>query len=131
MRLRPIPIALAIVCLASTRVAVADDAGDATTDGDGGVDASGGTSSAANDDGPSIDTASPSDASHGAEFVVACDGALCDTTNGSECGVARGTAGNARFDSIWLAAMVAAVGLGIERRARRGARRPPLWSEPR
>ena len=110
MRLRVTLIAISALALVDPGPAAADDAGDAGTNSDSGLG-----SGVQSPDAPSI----------------ACDGALCDTTNGSECGVARGTAGNAHFDSIWLAAMVAAVALGIERRARRGARRPPLWSEPR
>jgi hypothetical protein len=110
MRLRVTLIAISALALVDAGPAAADDAGEAGTNGDSGVAT-----------GVPSPNATP----------IACDGALCDTTNGSECGVAGATVGNAHFDSIWLAALVAAMALGIERRARRGAPRPPLRSEPR
>jgi hypothetical protein len=122
MRLRVTFIALSALVLVDARLAAADDAGEAGTNGDSDVATSDATSgddgSANNDPGPD-------------GTPIACDGALCDTTNGSECGVAGPAIGNAHLDSTSVGALVAVLGLGIARRARRGALRPPLCSEPR
>lgn len=65
-------VALAAPLLASRRVTADDDAGDAGNAG-------------------AISDAAPSDNTKG--VATACDGALCDTTNGSTCGVALGAVG--------------------------------------
>jgi hypothetical protein len=59
---------------------------------------------------------------------LACDGALCDTSNGAECAVRSGAIGRASLDGecVALLSLMAAVCVSrrVSRRARRGATRP-------
>jgi hypothetical protein len=122
MRLRVTLIALSALVLVDPRPAAADDAGEAGTIGD----SDGATTDAASSGGG----ASSSDT--GPEATpIACDGALCDTTNGSECGIAGVALGNAQLDWTSVAAVIAVLALGIARRVRRGALRPPCSNELR
>jgi hypothetical protein len=50
---------------------------------------------------------------------LACDGALCDTSNGAECNVARRSLGNAPAPLGWLGPLAAIVLLGALRRKSR------------
>jgi hypothetical protein len=55
---------------------------------------------------------------------LACDGALCDTTNGAECSVHGGAVGGAPFDGECVAMLTLIAALCVARRAPRGATRP-------
>ena len=113
---RALPVLLAIVALSSVhlcpRPALA--AGGADDAGDGGVpdDAS------LSDDG--------SDGSSAAAVPIACDGSLCDTTNGATCGVARGPGGGAPVDGTAVTAVLGVLVLALARR-----RRTPAPEQPR
>ena len=107
----------------------ADDAGDggatgdsATADG-GGSDANCGGNGAdpsgvCCDEGGACDAGGVTDGASGDGFVIACNGALCDTTTGGQCGVARGSLGRAQFDAGLLAAPLTFLALLIVRRRR-------------
>jgi hypothetical protein len=78
------------------------------------------------------DTATNDAASSGSGAPpLACDGALCDTTNGSTCGVSPRARGVAHVDSEGLALIASCVAIALARRAKRGARRPILACRPR
>jgi hypothetical protein len=122
MRWRFVLMSFVAVFLARPRPALADDAGDSGTNGDSGWEASadeGASGVEPNDDGAASSRGPASDGP-----IVACDGALCDTTNGAECGIARGTPTRAPVDRATLMAVAAAFTLAITRRVRGGARRP-------
>ena len=55
---------------------------------------------------------------------VACDGALCDTSNGATCGIARGRIGHAPTQPKWLAGFAALLLAGAMRQASRRFRAP-------
>lgn len=131
MRLRPILIVVAFLNVAHSQVAVADDGGnasDAAADADLVSDASESDASDAAEDAlaeePSAGNAAPaSGAPGGSGFSVACDGGLCDTTTGSQCGVAVGSARRARHQpDVWIATAFAVVLLGARRTWRRASR---------
>jgi hypothetical protein len=65
-----------------------------------------------------------SDDAGGSSEQLACDGALCDTTNGAECSVIGRAVGGRQVDSTSLPLLLSAIATGVARRARRGARRP-------
>jgi hypothetical protein len=65
----------------------------------------------------------PDDGAGGQAAPLACDGALCDTTNGAECSVPRGAIGGAPFGAHAIALLSLTVAC-VARRARRGATRP-------
>ena len=114
-------VVLVGLVLVGPRRAAADDAGDSgmadaaaddASDGgmaDGMVDAC-----RADDSGACLP---PSEAG-----VVACNGDLCDTTNGSTCGVAPRGVGRAPFDPSSLPAVLAVLLFAIARRVRRRSR---------
>jgi hypothetical protein len=61
----------------------------------------------------------------GTEAVpLACDGALCDTSNGAECSVRGGAVGAGPFNAECVAMLPLIAALCIARRGRRGAARP-------
>ncbi len=96
------------------RAAYAGDAGDAGDD----ASAEAGDTTDASDDG-GADGGSEGGA---AATPVACDGSLCDTTNGSTC-AASAPLGNTRFDDLRVlgagSALLGALAVGIARRRRR------------
>jgi hypothetical protein len=55
---------------------------------------------------------------------LACDGALCDTSNGAECAVRGGAVGHAPFDGASVALLSLTAAICMARRARSGAARP-------
>jgi hypothetical protein len=123
MWLRVIPIMLGVILLTNPRVAAADVAGDGATEGSALIDASSGGDRAAGPDASSEDTAPASGSSSGPTFVTACDGALCDTTTGSQCGVAAGRASRAQENLGSLMAMAGAAALlGARRNGLRASR---------
>ncbi|MGA7119659.1 MAG: hypothetical protein WBY94_06145 [Polyangiaceae bacterium] len=131
MRLRPILIVVAFLNVAHSQVAVADDGGDASdaaADADLVSDASESDASDAAEDAlteeASAGNAAPTSGTPGGSgFSVACDGGLCDTTTGSQCGVAVGSARRARHDpDLWIATAVAVAILGARRTWRRASR---------
>ncbi|MDP9000813.1 MAG: hypothetical protein M3O46_11955, partial [Myxococcota bacterium] len=73
MRLAPTRVVLVALILCISRLAIADDAGEGGTKDDSGSEASG-------------DEASVVDGGMN-RAPIACDGALCDTTNGAGCGL--------------------------------------------
>jgi hypothetical protein len=102
----------AAAALSHAPLAAASDAGDGASDGgeaDAQTAADGGTSSG--DDGSPAQMGTP----------LACDGALCDTTNGSECGVARGSPGGGPAQLLPPAVLAAVLAFGAARRRRRGS----------
>ena len=111
MRVRPIPIVLALVCLTIARVAAADDAGDGATESGAAIDAAagvidgaGGEEGSAGEDGSSGNIGPASSPEGGMSYVTACDGALCETTTGSQCGVSPVSPGRAQAATTRAAA---------------------------
>jgi len=117
MRLRPILIVVALLTMAYSRPAAADDAGEAgDATFDGANDALAQEASAGN-------AAPASSTQNGSGYATACDGGLCDTTTGSQCGVAVGSARRASHDpNVWIATAVAIAILGVRRTWRRASR---------
>ncbi len=131
MRLRPILIVVALLTMAYSRPAAADDAGeagDATFDAALAADASeSDASDGANDalaqEASAGNAAPASSTQNGSGYATACDGGLCDTTTGSQCGVAVGSARRASHDpNVWIATAVAIAILGVRRTWRRASR---------
>lgn len=98
-----------LASLALRGVAKAQDAGDCPPDPDAGI-CDGGSDDAGFYGGGAVDG--------GSAAPLACNGALCDTTNGSGCS----TAGSP-VNLGWIAVILAALALPFARR--RIARRPP------
>lgn len=119
MRVPVVLLAFAAILLAGSRHAAAEDAGD-----DGSVDA--GTAQPSSGDAAAVDAASePSDLGlddDGAAIaVIACDGALCDTTQGRPtCAVSPPSRGHTGVDPTVLAGIFSVLALGLARRANRG-----------
>ena len=109
----------AVTLLVVSSPVLADDGASSATNDDGGVD---------------VDTAE-GDGSAASDAFLACDGALCDTTNGSQCDVVQAPALGTTQDAVRLLSMGAALGLvgaGAARRRRTaGARRPSTDSRVR
>jgi hypothetical protein len=124
MRLRPVPIVFAVVSLISPIAAGADDAGEGSLDGGAIADGSSGDLGTPDRGGPPANAASASDAAGGPTYVWACDSALCETTTGSQCGVAHGVPGRAPSDAGLVIAAAGAAALSGARRVRRRASRP-------
>ena len=130
MRVRPIPIVLALVCLTIARVAAADDAGDGATESGAAIDAAagvidgaGGEEGSAGEDGSSGNIGPASSPEGGMSYVTACDGALCETTTGSQCGVSPVSPGRAHdHPRSWIAAAGAMTLFGARRAWRRASR---------
>ena len=101
--------------MAGSRLAFAADAAVGEAGDDGGLDTS---SDDGGDDGSSSNIASAS------QEPLACDGALCDTTNSSTCAIGGNAIGGTPVDSTALALLLSAATIGVARRARRGATRP-------
>jgi hypothetical protein len=68
----------------------------------------------ATDDAASRDDAS--DASSAAAVPIACDGSLCDTTNGATCGMSKWRGGGAPVDSTSVTALLGLLVLALARR---------------
>lgn len=113
MRLLTTLAVCSVIVLAGAGRAAADDAGsDPSFDG--------GASGQANESG----TAGGSSRLGAGGAPLACNGALCDTTNGSTCTLARGAVGSVPLRWTPFAAALAVLGLVAARRIRR---RRPLW----
>ena len=123
MRLRPILIVVAVVILTNSRLAAADDAGDAAADGGMDADAFSNEEDSASEDAVAGNTGPADSAPTAPAYVPACDGALCDTTTGSQCGVAVRLATSARHDlSLWIVTAGAVAIAGARRTWRRASR---------
>jgi hypothetical protein len=123
MRLRPILIVVAIVSLTNSRQAAADDAGDAAADGGMDADAFSSEEDAASEDAVAGNTGPADSAQVAPAYVSACDGALCDTTTGSQCGVAVRSATSAPNDpALWIVTAGAVAIVGARRTWRRASR---------
>ena len=129
MRLDLVLVVFTGMLLVGPPMALADDAGDAATSPDGAADSSTGYGDGAVDGG--CDEVGADDAGICCGFCgsttqvpLACDGGICDTTNGSACTIRGQTIGQSSDDSAWLALFVPASVLYLASRARRGARRP-------
>lgn len=126
MRLRLTILVSAAVFLVCGRPAAASDAGDGALS-DGGV-AHGATADLVMD--AASDEATPQDTDFevgdggedaGEAFVIACDGALCDTTQGRPtCTVASRSIGRTAADASGITSLVLVAAAGLLRRARRG-----------
>jgi hypothetical protein len=108
-------MALVATCLATSQPAFGDDAGKSGAIDGGGADAASEGVATSEDDG---------DASEDAGIPLACDGALCSTSNGATCGIAAGGIGVPAGQGTWLALLVPASIACLALRARRGTRRP-------
>lgn len=60
----------------------------------------------------------------GGGVPLACDGALCDTTNGATCDVSRTLEGGSRFDFAAVSTLLIGVMAGVLRRRQGGTKRP-------
>jgi hypothetical protein len=118
------------VFLSAPRPALASDAGteepdaaDATPDaGDLTPDAS--TPDAATEGGGTRDLDASADAAADSAEAVACNGALCDTSNGAELGGSCSSAAGPRpFDATAIVAGIGAFALVVGRRAKRKSAR--------
>lgn len=121
MRLRLVPLVLAVTCLFPTGLAFAGDAGETTAPDDAGRSApktDGGAEAGAENSGDSGESQGTT------STPLACDGALCDTTNGSNCAVSTGVGGAAGDGSTPFAIALGALLGGTAWRRRRGAQRP-------
>ncbi len=58
---------------------------------------------------------------------LACNGALCDTTNGSTCAIAKGSVGITPFDVTPVATVISILALGAARRSWKASNRPGVW----
>lgn len=121
MRVPVVLVAFMAILLAASRPAAADDAG-----GDGSTEA--GPEDAATGVAEAMDAAANDAAAEQVEVgdgapiaVIACDGALCDTTQGRpSCALAAGSLGRSEVDPVAIAGVASALALALTRRARRG-----------
>lgn len=103
--------------LTGPRLAHASDAGDASSPTDGGADASRG---AAEDDAGAENSGDAAATGVTASTPLACDGALCDTTNGATCDVSAGPIGSGAVGLGGFAIAASVVVAGVARRRRWG-----------
>lgn len=123
MRVPVVLMAFTAIFLVGLRPAAAADAGELGSEDAGPAEASTPDASAA--DAPSeqadVETISDGGESGEALAVIACDGALCDTTQGRPtCAVASRSVGHAQLDPTALAGIALALGIGRLRRTKRG-----------
>jgi len=102
--------------------AAVDDAGELGSADAGSAEPSGEDSAAADATSEQTDVEAVGDSSAPSDApVIACDGALCDTTQGRPtCAVATRSLGHGDVDPGMLAGIASALALGLARRARRG-----------
>jgi len=125
MRLRLTVLVSAAVFLVRSSPAAASDAGDVASSEGGATDASAASVDAAAADADASVAADLEVEDSGEEAeavpVIACDGALCDTTQGRPtCAVASRSVGHSAVDPGAVALMVAGLAAGLLRRSRRG-----------
>jgi len=118
---RTLSILLVGISLAWTAPALAGDGGEAAAPDGGEADsASGG----ATEDSGATNAGDAADASTSSQLPLACDGALCDTSNDSTCDVAGGAVGGPSGSLAWLVLAAPGAFLLACRSRQRGAKRP-------
>ncbi len=118
---RTLSILVVGISLAWTAPALAGDGGGAAAPDGGEADS---PSGAAIEDSGATNAGDGADASASAQLPLACDGALCDTSNNSTCDVAGGAVGGASGSLAWLALAAPGAFLVACRPRQRGAKRP-------
>jgi len=127
MRLRVLILVSAALFLFGSGRAAAEDAGSALSSDAAITDASGADVTS---DGSSASEVAESEVGDGGEQdaqtpVIACDGALCDTTQGRPtCAVASRSVGRTSVDPSGVVSLLAVVAVGLVLRLRRGTQRP-------
>jgi hypothetical protein len=114
-------VALTAMLLIDPTPSWADDSG---TDGSAEASITVGTNSSAASGSGTGSSGSSSSQSVSTSLVTACDGSLCDTTTGSECGVAVGVLGRGPVGFRTPLMMAVALILGLARRQGCGAWSP-------
>lgn len=114
-------VALIAMLLVHPTPSWADDSG---TDGAAEASITAGTNSSAASGNGTGSSGSSSSQSVTTSLVTACDGSLCDTTTGSECGVAVGVWGRGPEGSRTPVMIAMALILGLARRQGCGAWSP-------
>jgi hypothetical protein len=123
-------VVFAAILLAAPSLAIADDAGEGGTNGDGSAQPSndggvGGEEGGSQGSGDAANGGGDGSASADATPVIACDGDLCDTLQGRPtCAAAASSMRRTPVAPTWLSGAAVALAIGIARRARRGTSRP-------
>ncbi len=118
---RTLSILLVGISLAWTTPTLAGDGGEAAAPEGGQADSSSG---AAIEDSGATNAGDAADAGPSSQYPLACDGALCDTSNDSTCDVAGGAVGGHSGSLAWLALAAPGAFLLACRPRHQGAKRP-------